>query len=72
MQRWKGRLQGAGLKLAGGDPAATLTNLRFADDLFLFADSLENVQKMLDVLQEELGRAGLSTNRRKTKILTFE
>ena len=51
-------------------PNGRLINLRYADDLVLFAGSLGQAQRMLEVLEEELGMAGLSLNGRKTKILT--
>ena len=67
MRRWKLRIESYGLSLS---PSMTLTNLRYADDLLLFSSTLHGAQMMLEALQIELGQAGLSINKAKTKILT--
>ena len=46
-----------------------LTNLRFADDLLLFAPSLGIAQNMLRDLVQEAARCGLEVREAKTKIL---
>ena len=70
MRRWKARLGNRGLLLS--PQSDRLTNIRYADDLLLFARSLDDAVFMLDCLVEELSRAGLSVNARKTKILTTD
>ena len=70
MSRWQARLGNHGLLLS--PQSDRLTNIRYADDLLLFARSLDDAVFMLDCLVEELSRAGLSVNARKTKILTTD
>ena len=64
-RHWRQRLEGAGLQLAGRDTNARLTDLRYADDLLLFANSLGQAKRMLEALQDELVWAGLSTTKRR-------
>ena len=47
-----------------------LTNARYADDMLIFAKSLEELQSMLDLLQVELAYCGLEMHESKSKILT--
>jgi len=53
-------------------PVATarFTDVRFADDVLLYARSLEDAKSMLAVLLEEFQAVGLQLNASKTKILT--
>ena len=55
-----------------GDAADRLTNVRFADDLILFAKSLCEVEEMTALLVEEFAKAGLVANGSKTKVLTTD
>ena len=71
MRRWKQRLEGAGLQLASKGASARLTDWRYADDLLLFVESLGESQRMLEALQDELGRAGPSITK-KIKMPTTE
>ena len=48
----------------------TLSDLRFADDLLIFANSLDDLATMLDLLIAHLGEAGLKLNANKTNILS--
>ena len=70
MRRWKARLRNHGL--LPSPEHERLTNLRYADDLLLFAWSLEDATYMLDCLVEELSAAGLSVNAKKTKVMTTD
>ena len=70
MRKWKSRLSSHGLLLAEG--AERLTNSRYADDLLLFGNSLEEVTDMMEKLVSELCVAGLSVNGAKTKIITTD
>ena len=70
MRQWKSKLDNHGL-LLDADPER-LTNLRYADDLLLFANSCEEAAEMFEMLSVELARAGLSINGAKTKILTTD
>ena len=47
-----------------------MTNIRYADDLILYATSLENLVFMLETLFEELAKVGLNVNGLKSKIMT--
>ena len=47
----------------------TPTNLRFADDLLLLAQSQRDIEKMLNHLQIETSKLGLKLNAEKTKVL---
>ena len=71
MRRWKARLSvGNGFRLDGdADP---LTNVRFADDLILFAKSLSEIEDMTNLLVGEFAKAGLVANGAKTKLLTTD
>ena len=69
-ERWKRRLTGEGWFL--GENAGHLTNIRFADDILLFAKSLEDLMQMLTLLREELLRVGLEMHPDKSKIMTNE
>ena len=46
-----------------------LSNLRFADDILLTGDSLEQITEMLCDLEREAGKVGLELHAGKTKIL---
>ena len=50
--------------------AERLTNIRYADDVMLYAKSLEELHDMLSMLIEELQKIGLRLNSDKTKIFT--
>ena len=47
-----------------------LTNLRFADDVILFAKSAKDLEKMLEQLQTQCKKVGLQMNSTKTKAMT--
>lgn len=55
-----------GLKIDG----RTLTHLRFADDIVLFANTSEELEKMINELAAESIKVGLKLNPDKTKIMT--
>ena len=46
-----------------------LSSLKFADHIFLFADNLETLHKMIEELQKENIKAGLNINIAKTEII---
>lgn len=48
----------------------TLSHLRFADDIILFAPSIEQLQDMVHKLQKESIKVGLTVNTEKTKAMT--
>ena len=67
LRKWKIRVAGKGIYV---DDEEALTNIRYADDIMLFATSLEDLLFMITALKEELARIGLSLNASKTKVLT--
>ena len=55
----------AGMKIAGRN----ISNLRYADDTTLMAESEEELKSLLMKVKEESGKAGLKLNIQKTKIM---
>ena len=49
-----------------------LSNLRFADDIILFAESEEKLKDMLEDLNHEGKTDGMKMNKKKTKIMCNE
>ena len=66
MRKWKLKLTNEGLRL-GQD--TRLTNLRYADDLMIFATSREELVLMVETLAQELSLIGLQLNGTKTIVL---
>nr|XP_013189558.1 unnamed protein product [Amyelois transitella] len=60
--------QKRGISISG----ARLTNLRFADDIVLFADNPTELQEMIEDLHNTSLRVGLEMNLDKTKVMTSE
>ena len=54
----------AGIKISGRD----ISNLRYADDTTLMAESKEELKSLLMQVKEESEKAGLKLNIQKTKI----
>ena len=69
MRKWKLRVQHCGLHCADDE---LLTNVRYADDLMLYARSDTDLASMVESLVEELAALGLHLNTSKTKILTTQ
>ena len=69
VRNWKLRTLGCGIVVDEGE---RLTNIRYADDLLVFATSADELCRMTEILQEELARVGLQLNSSKTKALTLE
>ena len=73
-KKWDGankRRKGVKFGLDIGAEGPTLTNLRFADDILLMAQSKQDACKMLGHLQKEAAEYGLKINVDKTKIFTW-
>ena len=49
-----------------------LSNLRFADDIILFAESEDKLKEMLEELNNEGKKDGMKLNKKKTKIMCNE
>ena len=69
-KRWKQRLSTEGWTIPG--ETELFTNVRFADDVLLYAKTLADAKHMLSLLIEEFGTVGLQLNAAKTKILTTQ
>ena len=72
-KRWKStnrRRTGQYFGIVIDDPENTLSNLRFADDILLFANSSSDLTKMIAHLRDESARYGLRMHLGKTKILS--
>ena len=67
-QRWQ-KKKGMGIYLSDHDHDC-LTNLRFADDVLLFATSKEQLQKMMYEFKESTEKVGLRIHPGKTKVLS--
>ena len=67
-QRWQ-KKRGMGIYLNDYDHDC-LTNLRFVDDVLLFATSKEQLQKMMYEFKRSTDKVGLSIHPEKTKILS--
>ena len=68
IQRWK-KKKGMGIYLSDQERDC-LTNLRFADDVMLFATSKEQVRSMMYEFKEATEKVGLKIHPDKTKILS--
>ena len=67
-QRWQ-KKKGMGIYMSDQDHDC-LTNLRFADDLLLFATSKEQIQKMMYEFKESTEKVGPRIHPGKTKVLS--
>ena len=70
LQQWRTEIGHAGFD--PGDNLGNLVDLRFADDILLFANSGPEVAKILDKFVKAVGKVGLRLNIDKTVILTNE
>ena len=68
IQRWQ-KKEGMGIYLSDHDHDC-LTNLRFADDVMLFATSKEQIRKMMCEFKKATEKVGLRIHPDKTKILS--
>lgn len=57
--------EGKGIKIQGEN----LSNLKFADDIVLFSDSVKELQEMIKLLNDEGKKDGMKLNKAKTKIM---
>ena len=70
MSEWRLANPHSGIDL--GDATSRLLDLRFADDILIFANTKDEVQRLLDSLVRHLATAGLVLNTSKTVALTTE
>ena len=71
IKRWKQRLCDHGLKLTNNDDER-LTHVRFADDLIIYASTMNELTDMLDMLADEFKIMGLELNGSKSKIFSTD
>jgi len=72
ISKWKAKLKSShGIRLSDAEGAERLTNVRFADDLIIYANSLNELAEMLDLLVIEFRSAGLELNAKKSKLFTL-
>lgn len=69
IRTWKETITGMGLRVDGGE---RLTNIRYADDLMIYASSMDELVRMLEALFSALQNIGLEVNPEKCKILANE
>ena len=69
LARWKCNLSSHGLHVGGTE---RLTNIQYADDILLYAKSLEELVFMMESLVHELTKVGLQLSSAKTKIFTTQ
>ena len=67
VRRWKRSLRNTGIVIDGGE---RLTNVRFADDLIIYAHTAKELGNALSMLADELRSVGLDLNPKKTKVFT--
>ena len=67
LRKWKRKLAGHGFLLGGTE---RLINIKHADDIMVYAKSMDELVDMLELLYPELASVGLELNVAKTKILT--
>ena len=70
MSAWRAANPQTGIDL--GDDMVRLLDLRFADDVLIFANTMEEAQNLLDSLVRHVAGAGLMLNTSKTVALTTE
>ena len=61
---------GSGFALHSDEVYERLTNIRYADDIIMFAKTLDEAQLMIEFLVEIFAECGLELNAKKTKILS--
>ncbi|GFO50395.1 retrovirus-related pol polyprotein from type-1 retrotransposable element r2 [Plakobranchus ocellatus] len=54
-----------GIKVGGQN----INNLRYADDTVLIAENKEDLQKLLNIVEEESRKKGLELNSKKTEVM---
>ncbi|GFO09600.1 retrovirus-related pol polyprotein from type-1 retrotransposable element r2 [Plakobranchus ocellatus] len=55
-----------GIKVGGQN----ISNLRYADDTVLIAENKEDLQKLLNIVEEESRKKGLELNSKKTEVIS--
>ena len=70
MREWRAAVGNMGFNLMDGGP--NLLDLRFADDILIFAQSRVEAGNLLDALVKQLDRVGLLLNLEKTIVITNE
>ena len=71
-QKWRTWAEGYSFGFDLGDGLPSLLDLRFADDILIFARSSHEIMTLLDKLVQFLGNAGLKLNAEKTVLITTQ
>ena len=72
MSKWRTWAEGCSFGFDLGDDLPPLLDLRFADDILIFARSSHEIMTLLDKLVEFLGDAGPKLNAEKTVLITTQ
>ena len=72
MSKWRTWAEGYSFGFDLGDGLPSLLDLRFADDILIFARSSHEIMILLDKLVQFLGDAGLKLNAEKTVLITTQ
>ena len=72
MSEWRTWAEGYSFGFDLGDGLPSLLDLRFADDILIFARSSHEIMILLDKLVQFLGDAGLKLNAEKTLLITTQ
>ena len=70
LSSWRAKMEAEGLSLEDG--LQPLLDLRFADYILFFGTTLDKTCLLLDELVASLAQVGLTSNLKKTKILTTQ
>ena len=66
-RQWKQRLMEHGLDVGAVE---RLTNIRYVDDIMIYAKSWQELVHMIECLAQELGKIGVHLNASKSRIIT--
>ena len=72
MSKWRAWAEGCSFGFDLGDGLPPLLDLRFAEDILIFARSSHEIMTLLDKLVQFLGDAGLKLNAEKTVLITTQ
>ena len=72
MSRWRAWAESCSFGFDLGDGLPPFLDLRFADDILIFARSSHEIMTLLDKLEQILGDAGLKVNAEKTVLITTQ
>ncbi|GFO27738.1 hypothetical protein PoB_005424300 [Plakobranchus ocellatus] len=59
------------LRIRNNKGGQNISNLRYADDTVLIAENKEDLQKLLNIVEEESRKKGLELNSKKTEVMVI-